>query len=250
MVGKTQEPKTQEAIAGEPAPAGKPSAEPSAASVARYLELHPDFLLDQPELLDRLNLPSAERQGDVVDLRQVLLERTRREAAELRQSTEHMVETLRGNQAVQGRVQQAVLALMRATSLEQLVEVVTAELPIILNLDVVTLCVERSDTCTPEARRANLYPIDPGMLDAVIGPDRRLHLSAEDVPPQIFGAGSGLVQSYALVRLEVSDQAPPAVLALGSRDAEHFEPGQGTDLLQFLGDALESAIQSWLVHRG
>jgi len=55
-----------------------------------------------------------------------------------------------------------------------------------------------------------------------------------------------LVRSQALIRLNVSPEVPPCVLALGSRDPEMFHPGMRTELVGFLGRVLERCIRSWL----
>jgi uncharacterized protein YigA (DUF484 family) len=62
----------------------------------------------------------------------------------------------------------------------------------------------------------------------------------------LFGAGAGLVRSQAVVRLNVSPEAPACALALGSRDPEMFHPGMRTELVGFLGRVLERCIRSWL----
>ena len=52
--------------------------------------------------------------------------------------------------------------------------------------------------------------------------------------------------SVARSALEISDTAPVGLLALGSRDEGHFTPHQGTELLTFLGKAIESTARAWL----
>ena len=42
------------------------------------------------------------------------------------------------------------------------------------------------------------------------------------------------------------DVTPQAMLALGSRQPEHFHPGQGTELLVFLAGTLQQCIRMWL----
>ena len=64
--------------------------------------------------------------------------------------------------------------------------------------------------------------------------------------PLIFGAGAGLVASDALIRLRISRRTPMAMLALGSRQTDFFHPGQATELLNFLGQSVETSIRGWL----
>ena len=62
----------------------------------------------------------------------------------------------------------------------------------------------------------------------------------------VFPGTSGLVRSAALVRLRIAASTPPALIALGSRDPHHFEEGQGTELLAFLGQVVEHLVRAWL----
>ena len=54
------------------------------------------------------------------------------------------------------------------------------------------------------------------------------------------------VRSDALIRLRISTNTPPALLALGSRQTGAFHAGQGTELLTFLSKVLEVSFRAWL----
>jgi uncharacterized protein YigA (DUF484 family) len=64
--------------------------------------------------------------------------------------------------------------------------------------------------------------------------------------PEVFGGAAELVRSDALLRLKPSKAAPNALLAFGTRHPGYFHPGQGTELLSFLGRIIEFGIRSWL----
>ena len=219
----------------------------SAEQVARYLREHPGFLCDHPELLSELDVPGRGDGAGVIDFQQVMVERLRGDVAEMAQARDDLVLTGRNNLQAQSRVHQAVLALMRAGSFEQLIEIVTVDLAVMLDLDVVTLGVERTDNELPPVRLGGLCQLEPDTVDAVIGRSRNI-LLRPDVggDPLIFGAGAGLVASDALIRLRISRRTPMAMLALGSRQTDFFHPGQATELLNFLGQSVETSIRGWL----
>jgi uncharacterized protein len=54
------------------------------------------------------------------------------------------------------------------------------------------------------------------------------------------------VRSEALLRMHPSIHCPTGVLAIGSRAEGTFDPGQGTELLAFLGRVVELCIRTWL----
>jgi hypothetical protein len=220
---------------------------PSAAQVAGYLRRHPDFLAENPELLEVLTPPARARGDGVLDLQSYLVERLRDEVDEMRQARDELVRAGRSNMAAQGRVHEAVLALLGTKSFEHLIEIVTTDLAIMLNLDAVTLGVERCGQDLPPVRLGGLYQLEPDTVDTVIGPGRRVMLRGEiEGDPAIFGAGAGLVASEALIRLDISPATPAALLALGARQPDQFHSGQGTELLIFLGGTLEHCIRAWL----
>ena len=76
-------------------------------------------------------------------------------------------------------------------------------------------------------------------------PDRRSFLKS-----MLAASAAPLVVSEALIRLPVSANTTPALLACGSRDPKRFTPGQSTELLQFLGECLAAMIRCLVMNRG
>jgi uncharacterized protein len=221
-----------------------------AAAVAEYLERHPEFFGDWPELLEKLTLPSAtsaEADGRVVDLRGALIERQRGQLRDMARLRDEMVGAGRANLQAQSRVHQAALALLGAQTFEELIERTTADLAVILDLDAVTLGVEQRADSLPPVRIGGVFQLERGTVDRMVGVGRSAKLrSAVTGEPELYGAGAGLVRSDALIRLDISPLTPPALLALGSRNERHFEQTQGTELLLFLGAVLSQMIRVWL----
>jgi uncharacterized protein YigA (DUF484 family) len=234
-------------MTGKPAKGSEQDGGPSAAQVDSYLRRHPDFLARHPELLKILTPPDCRRRDGVLDLQSYMVDRLRDEVAEITAARDAVVQAGRGNLTAQSRTHQAVLALLAAHSFEHLIEIVTTDLAVALDLDAVTLGVERSAQGLPPVRVGGLYQLEPDTVDSVIGPGRALLLRSEiEGDPMIFGAGAGLVASEALIRLSISAATPSALLALGSRRPDQFHPGQGTELLTFLAGALEQCVRAWL----
>lgn len=229
--------------------APKPRAAPDVteAQVAAFLRRHPDFLRDNPELLDAMAAPGRDRGEGVVDLQQAMVERLRGELGEALQQRDELLVMGRSNLASQARIHKIVLDLIAARSFERLIETVTTDLAVALNLDVVALCVERPGDGAPTPPVAGVKCLEPGSVDAIFGPGRSILLSAEvSGDPEVFGGAAGLVASEAMLRLNISSATPPALLAFGSRNPEHFHDGQGSELLGFLAQVIERLIRAWL----
>jgi uncharacterized protein YigA (DUF484 family) len=237
-------------IVGRPLDAATPQRaadEPDAAAVADYLRRHPDFLGEHPDLLTLLTPPELRRGEGVVDMQHFMLQRLRHDLTRLKAQQRALIATSRSNLTSQGRIHAAALAIISATSFEQLIQTVTTDLAVLLDVDVVTIGVESSTGPQPRLLRQGIQLLRRGMVDELLGA-KRDSLLRHDIrgDATLFGAAAGLVRSEALLRIEVSDRAPTGLLCIGTRRPEKFQPGQGTELLCFLANVLERTIAAWL----
>ena len=225
-----------------------PDAAPvSAQRVSEYLREHPEFLCEHPDLLDVLTPPGRDNGEGVTDLQQFMVQRLRQDLAELTSARDALVLMGRSNLSAQARVHKAILALLKAKSFEHFIETLTTDLAVILGLDLVVVGVEQATNGSASPAAAGVVPLGVKMVDHLIGPGQNLVLRDNAIgDPAIFGPGAGLVRSEALIRLSFGSTAPAALLAFGSRDADHFQPGQGTELLSFLASVIEASIRGWL----
>jgi uncharacterized protein len=215
--------------------------------VAAYLRKHPDFLNERPELIAALTPPMEHRGEGVVDMQHFMLQRLRGEVKLLKSQQRALLATSRSNMASQSRVHAAVLAIVAAKSFEQLIQVVTTDLAIMLDVDVVTIGVESASASQPRLPMHGVQILRRGTVEHILGDDRMTLLCDETTgDPALFGAAAGLVRSQALLRVHVGDHAPVGLLCIGTRRADRFHPGQGTELLSFLARSLELTIAAWL----
>ena len=218
----------------------------SAADVAAYLRLHPNFLIENPDVIEAMT-PPIRRAGDgVIDMQHFMLERLRKEVDRLRSYQSELINTTSTNQSIQTRIHAAVVAIIAADSFERLISLVTREMASLLDVDVVTLSVETSaHGATPATPGVML--LAPGSVDAVLGRGQPARLrSGTPGDPAIFGPLAHQIQSAALVRIKPSAGAPDGVLAFGSHDPNGFSEDQSTELLFFLAQVLEHTIRAWL----
>jgi uncharacterized protein YigA (DUF484 family) len=220
---------------------------PSAAQVIAYLRRHPDFLFRHPELLDMQSSPARHTESQVVDLQHFMVERLRQDVAKLRANQDEIIANSRDNLGTQERIHKAVLAMLEAETFEEFIDIITGDLVLLLEVDVVCLCIERTDGYNRRPKLDGLELLEQGAVDRIIGKGRQVMLRDEAVgDPEVFGGAAELVRSDALVRLKPSKAAPNALLAFGTRHPGYFHPGQGTELLSFLGRIIEFGIRSWL----
>jgi uncharacterized protein YigA (DUF484 family) len=228
-------------------PAAARSSEIGAREVMAYLRQHPDFLERQPDALQLLRAPGRQNGDGVLDFQHFMLERLRRDLAQLQDQHNGLIATSRGNLASQCRVHKAVLAMLRAPSFEHLLQIVTTDLAVLLDVDIVTLGVESSASRTTRLPLHGLHLLPSGTVDKLLGPNRDTLLCTEiQGDPALFGGAAGLVRSQALLRLSFSRSAPVGLMCIGTRVPDAFQPGLGTELLTFLARSLEITIAQWL----
>jgi uncharacterized protein YigA (DUF484 family) len=232
-----------------------PHADPAAArpseigprEVAAYLRQNPDFLERHPDVLRWLRAPARDIGDGVLDFQHFMLERLRRDYARLHDERKDLIATSRGNLASQCRVHKAVLAMLRAPSFEQLLQIVTTDLAVLIDVDVITLGVESAASHTSRLPLNGIHLLRSGTVDKLLGPNRD-GLLCTDIhgDPALFGEAAGLVRSQALLRLSFGRSAPVGLMCIGTRNPDTFEPGLGTELLSFLARTLEISIAQWL----
>ncbi|MDE2450634.1 MAG: DUF484 family protein [Gammaproteobacteria bacterium] len=225
-----------------PRPAG-----PSADDVETYLRDHPDFLIDHPDLVNLLLPPESKRGEGVVDLQRYMLERVRGDLSKLQTQQNEILATSRSNLITQNRVHASVLAMLGATTLEHLIEIITTDLAVHIEVDAVTLGFEALDRLPATGARTTMRMLPRGSIDRYMGNGKDLALIPDTQPDvQLFGSAATLVRSQALLRLQLRRDAPQGILAFGSRTPDKFHPGQGTELLTFLGQVVELTFRGWL----
>ncbi len=219
--------------------------------VVKFLRDNPDFLERHPQLLAIINAPERRFEGvdeagaEVVDLQDAMLARMRRELAQRDEQSSELIDASRANLQSQNRVHAAVIALLSARSLDHLLEILTIDLAGLLNVDAVALCLEGGIVAPATTQGVRVVPV--GTIDRLVDSARTVTLrEGIEGDRRIYGEASGLVRSEAMLRLSVREDAPCALLALGSRDPNRFHAGQGSELLGFLARIMEHCIRTWL----
>ncbi|MBV9554981.1 MAG: DUF484 family protein [Alphaproteobacteria bacterium] len=224
-----------------------PVATIEARHVVAFLRRHPEFLDEHPEALRLLRPPGREIGDGVVDFQQFLFERQRRELDRLNAEYRALIGVTRGNLASQARVHKAALTVLAAPSFGQLLQIVTTDLAVLLDVDVVTIAIENIAGITPRLNVQGIHLVPAGAVEAQFGEDKSVLYEAEvEGDPMLFGAAAGLVRSQALLRLRFGRETPTGLLCIGTRKPGRFHPGLGTELLGFLARIVGISIGLWL----
>ena len=217
---------------------------PSADQVEAYLKEHPDFLTHHESLLDQMTPPMRWSGDKVVDLQSYMLDRLRGEQDDLKDATNLLISTTRANMLIQTRAHASVMSLLDALDFDDLIHTVCFDLPILLDVDAVSLCFETASNGFPVLGDTDIRWFSAGTIDKVLGHENEFAKLLEHTSDDgsVFGEAAGIVRSAALARIGPSGSLPAGLIALGSRIKGSFHGGQGTDLLLFLARVLEHCL--------
>jgi len=217
-----------------------------ASAVKGFLKQNPDFLIDNPDLFSVLTPPNRSEGDEVVDFQNMMIEKIKSNLEDLQNSQGNLIDTSRNNLTTQAQVHEAVLCLLETESLDHIGHIVTQDWADMLHIDVIRICFEDDHPIAPPSlKEVALLP--EGCVDEYLGRDDIVQLRGDvDVSEDIFGPAKSLVKAEALIKIPKTKYNPPGILAFGSRDADMFYPGQGTELLRFLGKSFHKCLIQWL----
>jgi len=215
----------------------------SADDVAAYLHEHPEFFVDRDTLLSELLLPHGSSGSVSLVERQLKVLRERNQS--MRRRLNEMVRTARLNHRLFERTLELTLRLMETDGTEVRLRRLEDGLKKDFELDAVAMhgieregfspALHQAITVTTEAEAQPTvgHLLRPGRI--VCGLLREPELAF------LFTGHEAEVASAAVMPVEVPGGL--LLLALGSRDPNHFTPDMGTMFVRFLGDAIARMLR-------
>lgn len=218
----------------------------NADDIIEYLRKNPKFLQQNPEAMDLLVPPKTEAGKGVADFQNYMIQRLKADKEQVITTTREIVENSRANMNNQQRVHKAVLRLLESNNFEDFIQSITMDLATILDVDIAVFVVESNGNEIPHIHTSGVRVIPPGTVDKWMGEKNVMLQDNISGIEAIYGGGAALVKSQILLRVDISMNTPPAILAFGSRDAGMFQEGQATDQILFLARVIERCFRAWL----
>jgi len=210
-----------------------------ASDVAAYLRRHPQFLSEYPELAAQLTLPRE--QGPVASLATYQLQNLREKNAEQERRLAELTEIAAENLRLMERVHDLNVTMLRANTPAIAARSVISKLGSDFHIGQVRLLLFTDHLELPPAEWLVVVPYGRAGLPEFA--DFLAHhepitgrLSAERLY-RLFGEHAGEVRSAAVMPL-----GEQGMLALGSEDADHFQPGMGTLFLKMIAATITAAL--------
>ena len=210
-----------------------------AGDVAAYLRRHPGFLSDYPELAALLTMP-REQGGAVASLAAYQLQALREKNVELEGRLKELTTIAAENERLMQRVHDLNVTVLRANTPSVAARSVIAKLSEDFATDQVRLLMFGQTALPP----ADWLVHEPGGRASMPEfADFLAHhepisgrLSAERLQ-RLFGVHAGAIRSAAVIPL-----GEFGLLAIGSHDPDHFQPGMGTMFLKMIGATVTAAL--------
>lgn len=207
--------------------------------VAAFLADHPDFFMDQPDLVRQLKIPTDA--GIAISLAEFQIRKLREQVASLERENDHMIETARINSVLFERTRSLVLALLDAQDLEDVSVALDEKLALGFDIPVVRLLL------SDQFQVPDGLPLISAIQRTALEDGGALAHAISDHAPWIgrltkerrqtlFGDAIAQVESCATLGLIRGHTY--GLLALGHPDPTHFQSNQDTLFLDHIGEAL------------
>lgn len=216
------------------------------ADIIAFLKDNPNFLQENPHVCDYLQPPTPDGGKGVADFQSYMIERLKADKENVITSTRELVENARSNMNNQQRIHAAVVRLLEAKTFDDFIHCITMDLSSILNVDISVLVVESNGTDIPHVHQNGIRVIPEGTIDKWMEDKSVLLQDNISGIEAIYGGGAALVCSQILLRVDITKDTPPALVAFGSRDPNMFQDGQATDQILFLARVIEQCFRIWL----
>jgi uncharacterized protein YigA (DUF484 family) len=211
----------------------------------------PDIVLEDRGLMRALIEANERQQGkNIVDMRGIAMGRLEARLDRLEDMHRNVVAAAYENLAGTNQIHRCVLRVLDCDTLPSLLDALIGDVADILRVDHVRLVLESA--APGEAPHPVIAPAEPGFADAYITQGRAVPVRAvtlrqcRGASGQVFGAAGPDLRSEALLKLDLGTRRLPGLLAIGSEDPHQFRANQGTELLAFLGGALQRTLRARL----
>ncbi|AIN60935.1 DUF484 family protein [Pseudomonas soli] len=222
----------------QPKVAPSPASELDAGAVVAYLRAHPTFFAEHDELLVEQRIPH--QRGDSVSLVERQLKLLRDRNIEMRHRLSQLMDVARDNDRLFDKTRRLILDLLDASTLEEVVMAVEDSLRQEFQVPFVSLILF-GENAAPVGRWVSGAEAQQA-IGGLIGGGKTISGSLrEHELAFLFGNDQHKeVGSSAVATLEY--QGLHGVLAIGSRDPQHYKSSVGTLFLSYIAEVLGRVV--------
>ena len=216
------------------------------SDVIAYLEAHPDFFSQHPEILSEMEVPH--NSGNAVSLVERQVQVLREQNQQMSKRLHELIEIARQNEELAQRMHQLSLTLMDSGDPREIFATLYDNLRKNFHADKVAVKIFAEPAfidfeAGPEF--VGKGQLDEQLFKSII--EKQRPLSGRMKHQQqvfLFGDEGDSIASCVLVPLIGFNWN--GILSIGSFDADRFQPGMGVELLANLADMLSLILKTWI----
>ncbi len=209
-----------------------------AEAVAAYLRANPAFFTEHDELLVELHVPH--QRGDSVSLVERQLKLLRDRNIEMRHRLSQLMDVARDNDRLFDKTRRLILDLLDANSLEEVVMAVEDSLRQEFKVPFVSLILF-SDNATSVGRWVNSTEAQQAIGSLLCGGKTVSGSLRDHELDFLFGEEQRKEVGSSAVAV-LNHQGLHGVLAIGSRDPQHYKSSVGTLFLGYIAEVLGRVV--------
>ena len=210
--------------------------------VANYLKKYPDFLVENPELLETLEIHHCS--GAAVSLIEKQVEQLRAANEDLNQQLSYLIRVATENEQLMSRLHRLTLELMAIDSRNEFFTHLGGALLNDFNTDILQICLFDPELAADAGEDIMSIEADDSRMEpfsALLEKDETFcGRLGEERMDFLFGSKARWVQSMALMPL--GENGRFGLMAIGSSDQNRFFPGMGTLFLDLLADVISANL--------
>ncbi|MCV6598615.1 MAG: DUF484 family protein [Mangrovicoccus sp.] len=233
------------------------SAQEASSALRQSILSDPNLILDDPEVMEALASAQTNAQGgNVVDMRGMAMARLASRLDRLEETHQTVIAAAYDNVAVTRQVHRALMMLIAPLEFGDFLAGLNCEVSDCLRAKSIRLVIESAEGAALD------LPDSPGAETITVVSEgytaryrsggrkaipqkvilRQLHHGVEE----IYGLDAAAIRSEAVLALDLGPTRLPGMLVIGSAQADQYQPGDATDLLEVFGAVFERLLRSWL----
>lgn len=181
--------------------------------------------------------------GHVIHFEKRAVARLRERLGAIEEANEDLIAFARGHSGAVATIHAAALAAVEASSIDELLGVVTGRWPDILGIDAAAIALVVGERGF-RADSSGVEPVEAAFVERMLRNTPLVEVRSVEAGHPLFGASvaSG-IRAEALIRIDSPAPFPTGLVALGQRDELEVDSDHGSELLLFLGRIVEAAVR-------
>ncbi len=206
--------------------------------VVDFLEKNPDFFINNPNTLKKVNFPiknneEFDEKSKVVPFKDWIIE-------SLKNVQKNIIENARHNFLTQQKIHESVIDILRIDNVKDLLIFMKDVLPSKFNIDIINIVTSNKNISI----KYDLIFKNEVTINKVYGKKNQLIMDAVDNQLKIFEDSNQEIYSNAIYSLGHEFFSIPSLLVFGSKD-KHFLNNKAYDFILFFSNVVQEKLKQF-----